>query len=212
MVCGDEAKVSADEIVFVPKYVWRHRFAMYATPVMAVLGIVVAVAKPPHEPGVWAGLLMFVVGAALLWLMTVKRVRFGPSIVVERYLRPPRSIEYSSIVDVGSGVLKTTRRPVAFTSMNCSNVDEFDAAVAESRRRGYWSETQLKGEIPGQQAASARSQLIAIPVSIVGAVAATVAKPGGLRYPWIVWWIAIYLPLALGLYAYFRHRQSAAPR
>ena len=192
------------EITFVPKYAWRFRLAFFvAMPLMAVLGLFAVIVDRGHEPKLLLS-LMFPVGLVFMLAMTYKRVRFGSSIVAERYLFPPRTFEYASITDVGSGLLKTTQGKLYFMSQNCDNIDEFDEAVEESRKRGFWSEHQIENKVLTNQIAGARAAMISIPIAIVGAIAVTIVRPG--RWTWIASFIVIQLAVGYPLYLYYRRR------
>jgi hypothetical protein len=196
-----------EEIEFVPKYSFRHRMVLYFIgPLMALAGLLPLFLRPKDLMGYSP--LLFPLCMPLLLFFTYRRVRFGTSIVAERYLLPPRSIEYSSITDVGVGLITSTQGKLYFMPQNCDNIEEFDAAVEESRRRGYWSDQQIEHKVLGQQLASTKAQLIGVPVAIVGAIVLTFAHPGGLRWPWLAWFFVIYLPLSLGLYAYYKRRSA----
>ena len=198
------------DIVFVPKYPLKFRLmALIGFPLLVAASIFAAIVGGREKPSLYLGLL-FVAAMPVLWMRAYKKVRFDRSIVLERYLLPPRIIQYASIQDVGAGLLKTSQGAVSL--LNCDNVEEFDLAVEESRQRGYWSQSQIKGELLGKQVATAKTMGIAIPVAIVGSVVAVMIRPFGLSLHWLVWFGVIYLPLALGLYAHFRKLNGRGDR
>lgn len=199
--------MSADETVVVPKYKLMYRFFFFVSPVFGALAAWAAIAGGRKDPALYICLL-FVVALPIIWSRTYRRIRFGQSISFERYVFPPRVVEYSSIKDVGRGVLKTTQGNFVLDPRNCVNIDEFDRAVEESRNRGYWSTTQIDGKLALQQAASAKAQLIAVPVSLGAALLAAYFEPGGVHLRLIFWFLIFYLPLSFGAYYVFKRRMA----
>lgn len=202
--------MTADEITVVPKYKLGYRITLVLSPLLAAACVWAAIGGGRKDPRLYLGLI-FVVVLPFLWLRTYRRIRFGQSITFERYVLPPRLLEYSSITDVGRGVLKTRQGNFMLIDQNCVNVDEFDRAVEESRQRGYWSQSQIDGKLVLQQVATAKASMIAIPVSFAAAILATFLKPGGLRLHFLIWLLIFYVPLGFGLYYYFRRRQAQRP-
>jgi len=196
--------MEADEIVFIPKYPIKFRVVAALSPPMAAAAVAAAWAEGDRKPLLYVGVALFVVLPPLFWLRTYRRIRFGREIRLERFLLPPRTIRYASIQDYGFGVLKTSQGTVSL--QNCENFVEFGNALKESETRGYWNESQLKGELPEKQVASWRATMIAAPVAVVLTTAFVITHPIGLRLHPLVWFMAIYVPLGLGLYAHYRRR------
>lgn len=193
-----------EDIVFKPKYPIRFRLMLVFSPVFAGFAAWVAITRGAEEPKAYLGLL---VPPAVLFVFarTYRRIRFGQSIVLERFLLPPRVIPYTAIQDVGMGLLKTSQGGVAV--LNCDNVEEFDQALEESKNRGYWQESQIKGAMLGRQLAGARTATIALPVAVVISIVATILQPW--KVHWFVWFLSAYIPLTIGLYLYFRRRERS---
>ena len=204
-----EPTMSADEITFVPKYKLGYRITLFASPVVVPLAVWGAIVGGRKDPWLYF-FLLFAVAMPVIWSKTYRRIRFGQSISFERYVLSPRVVEYSSITDVGRGILKTRQGTFALIDQNCLNVDDFDRAVEESRNRGYWSTTQIDGKLVLQQAASGKAGLIALPLSIAAAILATYLQPGGLHLRFIFWFLIFYLPLAFGSYYFFKRRMAGS--
>ncbi len=198
--------MNPDEIVVIPRYALRLRLSLLSLPLISGVTLWVLVARAPRDPIVYLVLLFFLGGLLAVWPRFYRKIRFGRSIVLERYLLPPRIVEYSSITDVGIGVLMTSQGNI--TLPNWDNVADFDAAVQECRKRGHWTDAQIKGELVQQQIAAAITGAIAIPVAIVGSIVAVYWQPFGIELHPMLWFLGICAPIVLLLHVYFRRRAA----
>jgi hypothetical protein len=198
--------MKSDEIVFTPKYDSGYILLLKVAPVLALFAAFLGVWSWRKGPSSFL-LFAFVPAAYGIWYQTYRRIRFGESIVVERPVFPRRkTIEYGSIEDVAPGILKTRQGNILI--QYCQNAAEFDHAVKESRRRGYWSEAQIKGELPRQEWISARIMATAYPIAGVVAFFATRFEPFGIHLHWSIWAMASFFAIGLPMHWYLTRRAA----
>lgn len=153
------------EITFRPRYGWRYRFALGFLPIMLALCLFVLFTKGAKDPKIYLVLACVFAGGIVLAATTIRRIRFGSRIIVERYLFPPRVIDYSDIVDIGIIHIKLKKGQLSFPQIQ--NVDELHEIFDDVMRRGAMSPGQIEGTLAGKEAIGAVASFVAMVIAIV---------------------------------------------
>jgi hypothetical protein len=176
----------ASEIVFRPRYGFRRRAAMFVMPIMALLAAFLAVAHAPKNPKDYLPAAFFVGGSIGFAFVTIRRIRFGPDICVDRYLLPPRRFDYTDIEEIGLMTIKTRRGKIS--PYGVDNSDELGAIFEDLVKTGRMSESQIGEELALKEALGATTMIYAIFIALpLHLVLLFVNRPssrltGGLRF------------------------------
>jgi len=173
------------EIVFIPKYPPNLWFALAVVFILAVGSGVMVFCFGARENHFYFGLALGLLFPLALYRMYT-RVRFGSSIVFERWLLPPRIVEYAEIRDIFRGTFETARGKVWLTH-NVKNLPEFQSALDQCFHKGLLSISQIKGELAVKHKITAKVAPLMVLLASVLAVAANYFRPFGLDLHFLLW-------------------------
>ena len=147
-------------------------------PIMAAGFIYVAITEPS---------LMFTIGSIVVVIGTlafpfkfIRRVRFGRKLVIDRFILPPREIDYSDITDIGITGVKTRHGNISLYEM--TNANEFKDLLVTALAHAEISDGQLEGKLAQQEVNAAKDSVYAGFLSFALFILLVWLKPPWLRY------------------------------
>lgn len=195
-----------EEEIYKPDYPLTHRVLMVACIPLAVATVWMAWAEGREHPLLYVGAVIIPWVVVALYRQTYRRIRLGQKIVAERYLLPPRVIEYAEIRDVGLDTVKL--RSGHLTLFKVDNAERFFVILEQLEKRGLWSRTQIDGRLAATQARTYVTMAIAGPAAGVLTLVAGFVRPFRLALPWVAWFFIFYLPIALVTYVVLKRRST----
>ncbi len=80
----------------------------------------------------------------------IKRIRFeSHSFTIEKYTLPPKTIDYSEIIDIGNTVIRTKQGSIAIRGME--NREELTGLLKKLMSEGKISAYQIENKLVGQE-------------------------------------------------------------
>lgn len=154
-----------DEIIFKPKYRLGIWIMVTGGPLFGLLLILMAIDVGKADLPVYLFCLMLFASGAIAPLILIKRIRFGQSITVERYLLSEKVIAYSDVSDIGNTVIATKKGAIQIKDM--VNRGQLLAILTALIEQGSIQELQLKGELVTDEKAAFKAMPITILVSLL---------------------------------------------
>ena len=194
------------ETVFIPRYPVRPAVYLATLAVFSGVAIWAAADGGRQQPLLYLGALGFPMATLIAWTRTHREIILGTEIVAKRYLLPSRVFQYADIRDVGRETVRfrtgTLRLGLA------DNARGFIHALHARRRMGSWSDAQISGMLNRQNKLNAITMAIALPTAAVLTVIVAFIRPLRELLPLFVWFLVLYLPIALVTYVLIRRRSA----
>jgi hypothetical protein len=132
-----------NEVVFHPTYQAK-RVVVIGCFLLGGIGLLDSLLGSGEPYWVIGGSAAFILGSLFMAAYTVKEIRFGAEITVERYFWPTRTHRYRDFRGVTEMGIRFGRWAIPFQHMN--NVDELMETVEELAERGYIRHNQVIDE------------------------------------------------------------------
>ena len=102
----------------------------------------------------------------LMPFVLIKRIRFeSHSFTIEKYSLPPKTIDYSNVIDIGETGVKTKQGSIVISGME--NSEELTSLLKKLISEGKINSHQIENKLVGQEVLSRKAVMPASIISII---------------------------------------------
>jgi hypothetical protein len=138
------------ETSFYPRYKIRDSSDVLSISLLMAMALLFSFLRVGAILGNIVGLAFLVFFIVLSSRLYIRRIVFASfSFLVERYVWPPKRIDYSDIIDLGIAKVKTRRGEISFAAM--SNLAELHSLFSELISQGKIDTDQFENKVIGEE-------------------------------------------------------------
>ena len=140
-------------------------------PLMTAFFVHSAISWGKDDPIFYFTAVMCIVVTIALPFRTIRRIEFGDTIVVRRYLAPSYEFDYADILDIGVTTVRTKPGKGNIFLPKIENFNELKEMITEALAQRDATQDQLEGKLARREVnelwAAGIAQIVALPITAV---------------------------------------------